>query len=433
VTKSYDVLVIGSGPAGVEAALAARRSGSRVAILERGLFGGTCLNEGCVPSNALLEAVERASGEPLERLKAARATADQLVPHLRKGLRSSVHAAQIDVLGGEAVSVRSGQVMLGDGETLSADAIVVATGAETSVPDIPGADGPFCLTWADCLSLETVPARVAVVAGGPLALESVRLFCSLGSAVTYVASSEILVVDDQELMEFLYSELERLGVSVVASPVREVAAAASALVTFDGREPVEVDLVVWADFRTPRMNGPARLLGVDDDGWIASPDGVSTELPGVYVCGDVTGVPLLASSARHSGLVAGLAATGTPVRAAHSLIAVHGKPEVASAGLTEDQARREGRAVGIGYAEFSRSARSLALDEPHGVVKLVADTGTGAVIGGQVIGTNAAELVSLVMLAIDAEATAEMLAELTHAHPSLMELISDAARAALAA
>ncbi|HEX5118073.1 MAG TPA: FAD-dependent oxidoreductase [Pseudonocardiaceae bacterium] len=432
-----DVLVVGAGAAGAEAALTSARLGSQVTLVYAGELGGTCVNAGCVPSNALLHAAAtRRAGFDIE---AAHTAAGRVVNRVRDGVRRSLAAAGVHLLAGRLSfqDAHTATVAGPDGEIIvTADRIVIATGATTYLPAVGDVGDRRVITSADALGLGAVPARAVVVVGGHLGLEWATLLRHAGTQVTVIDEQPTLrAVADAEVAEFVAGQL---GVTVlVGSPVAAVKPADDEVLVSVADQEIGADLVLFADFRRPNTDGLGldRIgVRVDDSGAVVVDDELRTTAPGISAAGDVTGGLMLAAEARVEGglAAANLHGGSTPMRRDLVPRALHTDPEVASVGLTESQARDAGRPPAVGYAEYAGNARALVLGADGGVVKLVVDPVGEEILGATVVGPDAASTVALVALAMQAELTASDLIASNHAHPAVGELVVDAARAALA-
>lgn len=395
-----DLVVVGGGPAGVAAALRARRMGAEVVLFEPGGLGGTCVHAGCIPSAAyhtsagFLRDLRRAGSYGVEgadgRLdwdrmqawasQATETVANQVAAQLRYG---SVQVEERTVaVGPSSVDGHAGTP------------VVVATGARSVAPD--GA-----MSNDAVMGLPRPPESLLVLGAGRFSLEWADLFCAAGSRVVVVAeASEVLPGEDLELVEFLRGELEGRGIRFVAS-----------------RPDEPVDVVLSADTREPAAAG----LTVDES--------CRTGLDGVWAAGDVTGPPWLSNRARAQGDAAAANALGEAVRVREERIprSVHTDPELAAVGLTEAAAVARGMEVAVGIAELASNARTLTAGRPAGALKLVVDSEFGEILGAHMVGHGAREVVSQVALAMSLEADYRDLLRVAAVHPSLAELITEAA------
>jgi dihydrolipoamide dehydrogenase len=397
-----DLIVVGGGPAGVAAALAARRLGAEVVLVERGLLGGVCVHAGCIPSAAyhtsagFLTELRRAAavgvdaGTPSISWERVQAWASRTSEAVAAGVRAQLSYAGV-ALEGRVATVAAGGV---DGhEGVPA---VVAAGARSVAPDgTVSNDG--------VMGLARVPGSLLVMGAGRFSLEWADLFAAVGSAVTVVApGGRILPDEDADLAGFLQLALEERGVAFAAE-----APDASA------------ELVLSADTREPNLPG----LEVDER--------CRTRLPEVWAAGDVTGPRWLSNRARAQGEAAAANALGGSIKVREERLprSVNTRPELAAVGLTEQEAAARGLEVAVGFADLAANPRAVTLDQAAGALKLVVDMEFGEILGAHMVGVGASEVIAQVALAMHLEADYRDLARVAHVHPTLAELVSHAAAA----
>jgi dihydrolipoamide dehydrogenase len=446
-----DVIVIGAGAAGVEAALVAAASGARVTVVSDGPVGGTCVHSGCVPSNVMLHAAEAhareaASGHWFD-LAAVQLAAGRVAERMASGAQRSLSSAGVELVTGRARLTPGGVRVTGAAgdRDLTAAATIIATGAKTRVPDLGQPVGDKrVLSSTDALSLDKLPKRAAVVLGGPLGLEWASFLSNAGAEVTVLEEAETLrSVDDEEAATYLADVLSRRGIQVrTGTRVARLTCSAEEVVlsleTDGDVGDLAVDAVVFGDFRTPDTASLGLdAIGVKTDaaGAVIVDPMMRTSIPRIYAAGDATGAPYFAARARAQGRVAAQNCTGDGIAFRERAVprALHTTPEAASVGITPAEAAGLGIKTAVGYAEFATSPRAMALGESDGIVKLLADTATGEILGASIIGADAADLIALIALAVDNELTVEDLARMPGAHPSLAELVAQAATGALTA
>lgn len=450
MSEHPDLLVIGTGAAGIEAALTARQDRVQVVVVGSGELGGTCVNAGCVPSNALLHAAEIHRDGSLGTqfdLAAAHRAAGKVSTVVRESVRRRLSAAGVRIIEGRASLGDDGStsIVTTEGELVMRPAqTIIATGATTVLPRVAHLDHRRVLTSADALALQEIPRSAIVVLGGHLGLEWATFLRDAGTQVTVIEEFATLrSVPDAEVADYLSGLLEASGITIQThARIMSVEPSDDAVtITTDGPSgdlALTADVALFADFRHPNSAGLGLdKLGIelDPDGAIVVDDRLRTGVADIWAAGDVTGGLMLAAEARAEGAVAARNACGHESINDRRVIprAVHTGPEAASVGMTEAQARESGANVAVGYAEYAGSARALILGADQGVVKLVSDAGTEEILGVSIVGRSAIELASLVALAMQAELTVSELARSNHAHPAIVELIVDASRAALVA
>jgi len=455
--KRVDLVVIGSGPGGYVAAIRAAQRGATVAIVEKEALGGVCLNRGCIPTKVLVRAaelyhdVQRAGENGIHtdgcRLEMARILArkNEIVTKLRSGVESLLKANAVEVLHGCGKVVDRGLVetVNSDGrQQMQCDSIIVATGSEPA--SIPGLerDGVRVLDSTDVLELDEVPESLVIIGGGYIGLEFASIFSSFGTKVTVIEMlPELLSGQDKEISKRLRGYMKARGVDIhTDTRFEELRAIADneLEITASGKKAalkLVAEKALVAVGRKLNSNGVfADAMQVSrEKGAIVVNEKLETSVPGIYAIGDVTGKMLLAHVASAQALVAAANVTGGNETIDYKAVpaSVFSSPEIASVGLTEDEARERGINVKIGRFPFSASGRALILGQTEGFVKLVLDADTGELLGGHVIGPDASHLIAEIALAINAECTVEEIAHTIHVHPTLSETWMEAAEDAL--
>jgi dihydrolipoamide dehydrogenase len=453
-TEQFDLVVVGSGPGGYVGAIRAAQLGLRTAVVEADRPGGVCLNWGCIPTKALLRNAEvlqlfaRAEefGVRVDNLQADYAVAyrrsRQVAERMAKGVeflfrknKIALRPGRGELLGPHAVRVHAPD---GSQATLEARAVILATGAEPkSLPGVP-IDGRRVISSDEALRLERLPASVAVIGAGAVGVEFADVFAAYGVQVSLVeALPRLLPLEDEEVSRLLQRSFTRrkfdvrTGARVLA--VTPTAEGVDVELEHDGKAVrLRVEQVLMAVGRGARLRDTGvEALGVAlDRGFVRVTPRMETSVPGVYAIGDVAGPPLLAHKASAEGIVAAEAIAGrTPegvdYRAVPSCTYCH--PQVASLGLTEAQARGDGRAVRVGRYPLQANGKAQALGEPEGLVKIVAAEDTGEILGVHILGAEATELIAEFGLGKTLEATVEEIAHTIHAHPTISEAVMEAA------
>ncbi|HWO94530.1 MAG TPA: dihydrolipoyl dehydrogenase [Dehalococcoidia bacterium] len=451
MAERYDVVVLGGGPGSYTTAIRASQLGLKAALVERDRVGGLCLNWGCIPSKAiihtatLVDAVRH--GEDFGILAdnvrfdlgAAVDASRRVVDKMVSGVEFLLERNKVDVLHGEGRFTAADRLVV-DGNEVTAKNVIVATGAEMrSIPAL-AVDGQTVITSREALELRDLPPSIAIVGGGPIGLEFAYVYSAYGAEVTVIEMlPNLLPQEDEEVGKHLERVMKKRGVRVMTDARVESLDRADGLVTLhvangQREESVRAAKVLVAVGMTGRVEGYGlQEIGVEvDRGFIKVDDLGRTSVPGVWAIGDVAGPPLLAHVAAARGVaavetIAGRTAYLPP--AVDMPRATYCDPEVASVGLTEAQAREQGRDVKIGKFPFSGNGRAIAQDSADGFVKVVVDGQYGEILGLHIIGPAASELLGEASLARALEITAAELGATVHAHPTLAEALKEAALA----
>ena len=450
-----DIAIVGAGPGGYVAALRAAQLGASVVLVERDRIGGVCLNWGCIPTKTLLRTAEVLNlareaaqygvvvAEPRLDWAAAQKRKDGVVRRLTGGVKSLLDRAKVQTLSGTArfVSPLALEVTGASGtEHVEATHVVLATGSRPASLPIPGLDGPDVLTSDGALALEALPGSLLIIGAGPIGVEFATLFNACGVQVTLVeVLPRVLPTLDADMGAEVERALKKARVKVyTGSKVTRVEGRnrkrAVTIVSADQEIVVEVDKVLVAVGRRPNVEE----LALDNIGVTVEKPGIKvdehlrTNVPNIYAVGDVIGGMLLAHVAMREGVVAVENALGHP--RAMNLTAVPGCvfawPEVATVGLTEEQAREKGYDVRIGKFLFRANGKAMAQGEHDGLVKIVAEGKFGQILGVHIAGPHASDLIQEGTLALTLEATLDELEEAIHPHPTLSEALAEAVLAA---
>jgi len=448
----YDLLVLGAGSAAFAAAIRGRDAGYRVALAEAGTLGGTCVNVGCVPSKALLAAgaaywaaghqrfagITTATG-PVD-LAALVAQKDELVAALRQEKYADlVGAYGFEVIPGYAAFTGPGSVEV-NGRAVRPGAVLIATGASPAAPPVPGLAEVGYLTSTTALDLKAVPARLAVIGASAVGLELGQFFLHVGSSVTFLdVADRIAPFEEPEISEALANVLRGQGATIYAGArilaverdgdVRRIRA------TVDGEDVVvEADEILVATGRRPSTAGlglEAGGVATDTRGAVVTDAQLRTANPRVWAAGDVTGAPqFVYVSAYQGALAAGNALLGERQEADLAGLprVIFTTPPAAGAGLTEAQARAAGYQVTASVLPATAVPRALVNRDTAGVTKLIADAGTGELLGASVVGEGAGDVIQSAVLAIRHHITAAELAATFHAYLTTAESLKLAAQ-----
>lgn len=447
-----DLVVIGSGPGGYVAAIRAAQLGMKTAVVERGEIGGVCLNWGCIPTKALLRNAELLSllrradefGISFENLRADYGKAvdrsRQAVQRLTRGVASLLRKNKVEVIQGHASFLGAGLVQAGE-RRVSASNVIIATGARArTLPSLP-VDGKLVLTYREALEQREVPSSVVIVGGGAVGVEFAYIYNSYGAQVTILEMlPRLLPQEDAEISQQLERSFASQGIkSMTGARVEALRAqegkATVKVDTQEGAREVEGERVLVA----VGIQGNVEELGLEKigvqpkGGFIPVDESLSVGVDGVFAIGDVTGKLPLAHVASAQGVyvverLAGREAV--PPDYTYMPRAVYCQPQVASIGLTEEQAKERGLDYKVGKFPFRANGKAVAMGESEGMVKVVVDDRLGEVLGAHMIGHEVTELLPELSLARLLEGTDQELGWLVHSHPTLSEAVKEAALAA---
>ena len=449
--SNYDLAVIGAGPGGYVAAIRAGQLGLRTAIVEREALGGVCLNWGCIPSKALLKNAEVLSyfnraeefGLRFDNLHADYAVAvdrsRKVVARNVRGVAYLLRKNNVDHIQGTATLRGDGVVEVAPaGEKITAKNVIVATGSRPrSIPPLP-VDGERIITSRESIVLSQLPSSMVIVGGGAVGVEFAYLYRMYGVDVTVVELLPRLAPnEDEEISPLLERSFTRQGINVMTgSTVTGFETGSDGLIVKvekDGAErAVDCQKVLVAVGVQPNIEGLGlEGLGIETErGSIKIDDKMGTNVPGVYAIGDVTGKLALAHVASAQGVTAVEHMAGMETQALDYTMmprATYCQPQIASFGLTEVQAREQGYGVRVGTFNVRANGKALAMGEGEGIVKLVVDERYGELLGGHMIGPEVTELLGELTMTKLLEGTTLELGWAVHPHPSLSEMLKEAA------
>ena len=450
-SQNFDLIVIGGGPGGYVAAIRAAQLGLQVALVEREFLGGVCLNVGCIPTKALLKnanvvdtirhandfgiQVDKFSADFGKAIDRSRVVSNRLV----KGVEFLMKKNKIEVVKGEATLTAHDRVEVRpDGRTLAAKNIIIATGARPiSIPGLP-IDGQDVITSREALELRDLPSPIVIVGAGPIGMEFAYVYRAYGADVTVVEMlPRLLPREDAEVSAVIEKEMQKFGVkfrvNTKVESAQKVGGKVRLKVSADGQtEEIDAQKVLVAISVKPNSeNLGLEALGVKmTRGAIDVNDQMQTNVPGVYAIGDVTMRLPLAHVASAQGVIAAETIAGKETRALdlnNVPRCTYCTPQVASLGLTEQQAKEAGHEVRVGKFQFRANGKALGINEYEGFVKLVVDKKYGEILGAHLVGPEVTDLTGELSLAKSMELTPEELAHAVHAHPTLTEVIAEAA------
>lgn len=450
--KQYDIVIVGGGPGGYVAAIKAGQLGAKVALVEKEVVGGICLNHGCIPTKTLLKTSKTyqtlqnldklglsTTGEVGFDWSKVIARKDGVVKQLTNGIAFLLKKNKVDVYNGFGDVVSTTEVKVND-EVLKAKNIIIATGSTAVVPPIPGAQEAYkagsVVTSRELLNVKKLPKKLTIVGGGVIGVEFATIFNQMGSEVTILEMMpQILPSMDDEVVTAYTKRLKADGINVLTKA--EVTNITGTKVDYklDGKaETIDGDLVLMAVGTRANSNGLEKLGLKLDRANIVTDEYLRTSVPGVYAIGDVNGKFMLAHVASHEGIIAVEHILGkNPQKMRYDRIpsAIYGSPEIAAIGYTESEAKAKGFDYKVSKVPLAAVGKALADGETEGFVKLIVDKKYLEVIGAHIYAYNATELISEYSVAMEAEATAYEIANAIHPHPTLSELTLEAALGAI--
>ncbi len=436
----YDVIVIGGGPGGYMAAERAGHAGLKVLLAEKENLGGVCLNHGCVPTKSLLNSAKlyrssRSSsvfGVDADNVtfnfgKAMR-WKEEVVKNMVKGVGFLMEENGVTVIKGEAVLLSDRRVRIND-EIHDARNIIIAAGSSPFIPPVPGADTERVITSRDLLALEELPKSLTVIGGGVIGMEFASLFSSVGVKVSVVEMlDEVLPMMDRRIARIVRKEMKEVVFHLGA----KVTSIEGGTVHFTGKTgggSISSDYILMAVGRKANLRGFEEAGIALSERGVAVDDRMRTNVPGIYAVGDVTGLSMLAHSAYRMAEVAVNNITGKKDIMRFNAVpwALYTYPEAAGCGITEDEAKKRGIEVKIGTSLMKSNSRFYAEHGPSaGMCKVVADSGTGVILGIHLVGGVSSELVAGAAAVIEAELRVNELKDVIFPHPSLSEVIREA-------
>jgi len=446
--SKYDVIVLGSGPGGYVTAIRASQLGLKTAVIEKESLGGVCLNWGCIPTKALLKSAQvfeylKHAADYGLKIKEFDKDFDAVVNRSRnvaegmsKGVQFLMKKNKIDVISGYG-KIKPGKKVDVDGETYSADHIIIATGARSrELPSLPQ-DGEKVIGYRKAMTLEKQPKKLIVVGSGAIGVEFAYFYNAMGTEVTIVEyMPRIVPVEDEDVSKQLERSFKKSGIKVMTST--EVTAVdttgkgvKATLKTKKGKETLEADVVLSAvGIKTNIEN-----IGLEDVGIVTDRDKIlvndfyQTNIPGYYAIGDVTPGPALAHVASAEGILCVEKIAGHHIEAldyGNIPGCTYCSPEVASVGLTEAQAKDQGLDVKVGKFPFSASGKASAGGNTEGFVKVIFDAKYGEWLGCHMIGAGVTDMIAEAVLGRKLETTGHEVLKTVHPHPTMSEAVMEA-------
>ena len=426
-----DIIIIGSGPGGYRTAGYALQQGKQVVIIEKAEAGGTCLNSGCIPTKCLAHDAEANASD----FPAAAERKRNVMNQLRQGIEQLLSAPGITLVRGEA-TFKDARTVTVDGIDYEADDIIIATGSSSKMPPVEGIDNPRVITSTEALNFQTLPAEIVIIGAGVIGMEFASILSRFGAKVSVIEYlKECLPVIDKDIAKRVRKQIEKLqGVTFyMDSAVKAINDNEVVFVSNKNGKETRLECpgcpVLIATGRKPNIEG----LNLEAAGVEYSPKGITvndnmlTSVPHIYAIGDVTGRQMLAHAATFMGFRAVNAIVGKADRIRFDIMpsAIFTYPAAAAVGLTEDQCKQQGIECRALKGYYRANGKALAIDEPEGMVKLIAGA-DGRILGCTSYGAHSADIVQEVTAYMNCNATVADIAYSVHIHPTLSEILQDA-------
>lgn len=426
-----DIIIIGSGPGGYRTASYALQQGKQVVIIEKAEAGGTCLNSGCIPTKCLAHDAEANASD----FPAAAERKRNVMNQLRQGIEQLLSAPGITLVRGEA-TFKDARTVTVDGIDYEADDIIIATGSSSKMPPVEGIDNPRVITSTEALNFQTLPAEIVIIGAGVIGMEFASILSRFGAKVSVIEYlKECLPVIDKDIAKRVRKQIEKLqGVTFyMDSAVKAINDNEVVFVSNKNGKETRLECpacpVLIATGRKPNIEG----LNLEAAGVEYSPKGITvndnmlTSVPHIYAIGDVTGRQMLAHAATFMGFRAVNAIVGKADKIRFDIMpsAIFTYPEAAAVGLTEDQCKQQGIECRALKGYYRANGKALAIDEPEGMVKLIAGA-DGRILGCTSYGAHSADIVQEVTAYMNCNATVADIAYSVHIHPTLSEILQDA-------
>src|SRR3989338_7472075 len=451
--KSCDIAVIGGGPGGYVSAIRAAQLGAKVCLIEEDEIGGTCLNRGCIPTKALLKGVEFADlakkaknyGVDFEGMKIdfprLMAKKDSVVKTLVTGVSGLLKSNSVEVVKvrGKFLSNTQIEVLKPEGKiVIEAKKIIIATGSSSSTIPLPGIDSNGVIDSDAALELTEIPKSLVIVGGGVIGVEFATIFSKLGTSVTVIElMPQIIPTEDADVATALESSLKRGGVKFFTNAgllrIEETPQGCDSVFSVKGGEEQKIssEKVLVAVGRVPYTSGlDLEKIGVKTEkGKVIVNARMETSVENIYAIGDVLGKIMLAHVAMEEGIIASENAMGKSAEMNYGFVprCIYTSPEIAAVGITEKEARDKGVQIKTGKFSFTASGKAATIGEREGFVKVISDDRNEKILGIQIVGVCATDMIAEGVLAIKKKMTVKELASTIHAHPTLSEAVMEAA------
>lgn len=446
------IVIIGGGPGGYVAAIRAAQRGADVTVIEKDLIGGTCLNRGCIPTKALLgsvEAIHKArsggefgfavSGEIVPDFTRMMERKNEISKTLRDGIHTLLKKGKVKLVQGEGRITGPGKVEAVTAEgtvSLEADKIIIATGSEPARLPFFDFDQPTVLTSTSALELTKIPETLLIIGAGVIGCEFASVFSELGTKITIVEMMpQMLPLEDKRLAKQFQGIFKKKGIEVLLkTKVDGIAEYGEDHITanIEGGEQITAEKMLVSIGRQPNSAGIGlETVGIETDarGYVKVNEKLETSAPDIYAIGDINGGILLAHVASYEGLIAVENCLGGNRERDLKVVpsCIYTLPEIASVGLTEDQARDEGYEPITGTFRLGASGKALAIGEAQGYIQIIADKATDKVLGANMMGPHVTDLIHEIAVAVRNGLTVKDIGDTIHAHPTIGEALMEAA------
>ena len=448
--NKYDLIVIGGGPGGYVAAIKAAQLGGKVAVIEKEKLGGVCLNWGCIPTKTLLKTAKlyedilrgeefgivgidnsdvKVDWNLLSKRK------DNVVKKLVSGIYMLFKKNKIDLFEGMGTVIDKNKVKVNE-EVITGKNLIIATGAKDNLPPIDGLETALesgkIINSKGALQLEEIPKDLVVIGGGVIAVEFATLFNSLGSKVTLIQrSNRILSSTEKEMATTLQKHLIRKGINIVTDTKLKSVTEDGVLIDHKGEEKLfKGDKYLISLGLKPQLKGIENLnLELDSKGFVKTNERMETNIKGVYAIGDLNGKFALAHVASAEGIVAAENIMGRDSTMNYNIVpsCIYTFPELASVGLTEEEAKEKGYDITVSKFPLAANGKALAEGETLGFAKIISDNKYGEILGVHIMASNATDMISEAIVAMQIEGTVYDVAKAIPPHPTLSEIVMEAA------
>lgn len=448
-----NLVILGAGPGGYVAALKASQLGAKVTVIEKDKLGGTCLNWGCIPTKAIIastDALRKArkledygidlAGNVSPNLTKIMERKEKIVSDQTKGIKSLFKSWGINIIDGQARLLSPQKVAVekkdGTHEVIEAQKIIIATGSRPAPLPLFPFDGEDIISYKEALSIKSIPKSLLIIGAGVIGSEFAFIFSELGSQVTmFEIMPRAISTEDHEISDILHREFKKRNIKLFTSTSVKKAEKKSDgihVYTTDGKEFVGTKLLVAVGFAFNTEGIGLEDVGIKlgQRGEITVNERMETNIQGIFAIGDVTGGMLLAHKASQEGIVAAYNACGFNKTIDYSVLpaAIFTSPEIGSVGLRQHQAEVNGLQFKTGHFQFRTLGKAHAMGEITGIFKIIADARTDRILGVHIIGPHASDLIHEGALAMKGGVTANELADMMHAHPTLSEGFREAAQ-----